>query len=187
MRFTITVHMKISNTYPARAAMLPNRSQLTAACGLTLFMIVVDFVTEFITQQTIVLRTAAPVTSFFNYVHYRSTGAALGMLADSGGWQRWFFATIAGVVAIALIWWLTKEASAWMRLAFAFMLDGAISNGAERTLFGYVTDFLDFHWAGMHWPAFNVADMAICAAAALLISHELMRLKSGKSSSVKPQ
>ena len=179
--------MNTTNTHSAQAATLPNRRQLTAAYGLALFVVVLDFATKYIAQQTMALGTAAPITSFFNYVHYRNSGAAFGMLADSGGWQRWFFATIAAVVAIALIWWLTKEASAWMRLAFAFMLGGAISNGAERTALGYVTDFLDFHWAGMHWPAFNVADMAICAAAALLISHELMLLKSGKSSPAKPQ
>jgi signal peptidase II len=177
--------MNIANTHPALAATLPNRRQLTAAYSLALFVVVLDFATKYIAQQTMALGTAAPITSFFNYVHYRNMGAAFGMLADSGGWQRWFFATIAAVVAVALIWWLAKEANAWLRLAFAFMLGGAVSNGLERTVLGYVTDFLDFHWSGMHWPAFNVADMAICTAAVLLIGHELMHLRSNKPSPAK--
>jgi signal peptidase II len=159
---------------------LPTRLQVALAYGLALLVVVLDFATKYIAQQSMAVGSLNPVTSFFNLVHYRNNGAAFGMLANSGGWQRWLLAAVATVVALVLVWWLTREASAWLRLGFAFMLGGAISNGTERAVYGYVTDFLDFHVARQHWPAFNVADMAICAAAALLIGNELLALKAAK-------
>jgi signal peptidase II len=59
-------------------------------------------------------------------------------------------------------------------------LGGAVGNVIDRVLYGYVVDFLDFHWMGMHFPAFNVADSAISLGAAGLILDELMRVKRAR-------
>lgn len=148
---------------------IASRKQIAIAYAIALLVYLFDFSTKHITQLQLELGQAIPITSFFNYVHYRNTGAAFGILADFGGWQRWFLAGIAVVVACGLLWWIRREASTWLRLAYALILGGAVSNGLERTLNGYVTDFLDFHYAGWHWPAFNVADIALCAAVALVM------------------
>jgi signal peptidase II len=150
-----------------------SRKQAAMAYALAALVCLLDFSTKYIAQVQLELGQATPITSFFNYVHYRNTGAAFGILADYSGWQRWFLAGIALLVSCGLIWWIRREANSCCRLAYALILGGAISNGVERVFNGYVTDFLDFHYAGWHWPAFNVADMALCAAVALLIGLEL--------------
>ena len=110
-----------------------------------------------------------PVTGFFNLVHIWNYGAAFSFLADAGGWQRFFFGTIALLVSVWLIWQLRKPLPRIERLGYALLLGGALGNGIDRAWRGYVVDFLDFHASGWHWPAFNVADIGIVCGAVLLV------------------
>ncbi len=64
--------------------------------------------------------------------------------------------------------------------ALACILGGAVGNVIDRVLYGYVVDFLDFHWRGMHFPAFNIADSAITIGAMALILDELLRVRRGR-------
>ena len=97
------------------------------------------------------------------------------------GWQRWLFTGI-GVAAALLILWMLKSHPGQKLFAFAMasILGGAIGNVLDRILYGYVVDFLDFHWKGWHFPAFNVADSAITLGAICLILDELMRVRRGR-------
>lgn len=119
------------------------------------------------------------ITSFFNLVLVHNEGAAFSFLSEAGGWQRWFFTGISAVVSLVIIVWITRlPKQRWLEsLALALVLGGALGNLYDRMVLGYVIDFLDFHWSGKHWPAFNVADSAICVGAILLIWDSL----SGKS------
>lgn len=110
------------------------------------------------------------VTSFFNLVLAHNTGAAFSFLRDAGGMQRWLFSAIAIIASVWIIWLLRKHhAEIRFCFALAFILGGALGNLIDRIAYGYVVDFLDFHWAGYHFAAFNVADSAITCGAALLI------------------
>ncbi|GGA70993.1 lipoprotein signal peptidase [Neiella marina] len=111
------------------------------------------------------------VTSFFNLTYVRNYGAAFSFLSDAGGWQRWFFTIIAFAVSVMLLYWLRKnDASQRLQnIAFALVLGGALGNVIDRLYHGFVIDFLDFYVGNYHWPAFNVADSAICVGAGLLI------------------
>ena len=109
------------------------------------------------------------ITSNFNLVHVWNYGAAFSFLADAGGWQRFFFGGIALVVSAWLIFMLRKPLPKLELVGYAMVLGGALSNGLDRALRGYVVDFLDFHTWGWHWPAFNFADMGIVCGAALLL------------------
>lgn len=109
-----------------------------------------------------------PVTAFFNVVHHWNTGAAFGMLADAGGWQRYFLAALAAAVSLILLGALLTRLHRLEALAFAFITGGALGNGIERVLRGHVVDYLDFHWSGAHWPAFNLADVSLSAAVVLI-------------------
>ena len=60
--------------------------------------------------------------------------------------------------------------------ALSLILGGALGNVIDRILYGYVIDFLDVHVGSWHWPAFNVADSAICVGAALFVLDELRRV-----------
>ncbi|MCW8929255.1 MAG: signal peptidase II, partial [Gammaproteobacteria bacterium] len=92
-------------------------------------------------------------------------------------WQRWFFAIIAFVVSGIIFFWIKRLQSheRWLAIALALVLGGALGNLWDRLTLGYVVDFLDFYYQSdaqsraMHWPAFNVADMAISIGAFMLI------------------
>jgi len=121
------------------------------------------------------------VTSYFNIVRVHNSGAAFSFLADAGGWQRWFF-TALGMLAAGIMMWMLRRHPAQKLFAFAIscVLGGALGNVIDRVLYGHVIDFLDFHYAGAHFPAFNLADSAITLGAACLILDELLRVKRGR-------
>ena len=112
------------------------------------------------------------IDGFFDLVHFRNTGMAFSLFADSEPWFReWVLpaAQIAIVVLVVLMFRSLGESAPMSRLALALVLGGAAGNLYDRMLHGYVTDFLDFYLASYHWPAFNVADSAITVGAGLLI------------------
>lgn len=120
-------------------------------------------------------------------VRAHNTGAAFSFLAHAGGWQRWLFTGIA-LAAVAGIVWMLKQHGHQRLFAWALtlILGGAVGNVIDRMAYGYVVDFLQFHWAflspvfhGGYFPAFNVADSAITVGAALLILDELRRVRRG--------
>jgi signal peptidase II len=149
--------------------------------GLALILLIADQFTKVLILGYYQLGDSTRVTSFFNVVRVHNSGAAFSFLAGAGGWQRWFF-TVIGVVAAGVIIWLLKSHSGQKLFAFAMacILGGAIGNVIDRVLYGYVVDFLDFHWRGWHFPAFNIADSAITIGAICLILDELLRVRRGR-------
>jgi len=107
----------------------------------------------------------------FNLTYVRNYGAAFSFLSDAGGWQRWFFTLIAVVISAVLAVWLARNnrAQVKLNLALSLVLAGAIGNLIDRSVYGYVIDFLHVYYQNWHYPAFNIADSAICIGAALLI------------------
>jgi signal peptidase II len=146
--------------------------------GLAAILLMADQFTKILIVGFYKLGDATHVTSFFNVVRVHNSGAAFSFLAGAGGWQRWFFTAI-GLLAAALIVWMLKSHAGQKLFAFALacILGGAIGNVIDRVLYGYVVDFLDFHWRGWHFPAFNLADSAITIGAACLILDELLRVR----------
>ena len=138
---------------------------------LTLICLTLDQVTKQWVAGTFDLYESIRVLPIFNITYVHNPGAAFSFLADQGGWQRWFFTAIAAIASIVFIVWLAKtpKSQTLLSIAFALMLSGAMGNLIDRVLFGYVIDFLDFHWSGNHFPAFNIADSVIFIGAALMI------------------
>ncbi|TFZ04601.1 lipoprotein signal peptidase [Ramlibacter rhizophilus] len=136
-----------------------------SACALA-----ADFATKALVRARMVEGESTPLAPFFNLVSARNAGAAFSFLADAGGWQRHFFVALALVVSALLAWMLSAKRARLDAFAYSMILGGAVGNAIDRLAFGAVTDFLDFHWAGWHWPAFNVADVAICLGAACLVA-----------------
>ncbi|HOZ64200.1 MAG TPA: signal peptidase II [Burkholderiaceae bacterium] len=149
--------------------------------ALAFIILLADQFTKVLIVGYYQLHDSTYVAPFFNLVRAHNTGAAFSFLAGASGWQRWFF-TCVGLAAAALILWMLKSHSGQKLFSFAMacILGGAIGNVVDRLVHGYVVDFLDFHWRGMHFPAFNVADSAITIGAACLILDELLRVKRGK-------
>lgn len=145
---------------------------------VSLLIIVLDQVTKWLCLNYIEPGTMGiEVLPFFNLVHVYNYGAAFSILADWGGIQRYLLSGLALVITLVLTIMLlrTKAEHKWTCLAFALFIGGAIGNLIDRVLFGYVVDFLLFYWrdetGALVWsyPAFNVADIAVCCGAALLV------------------
>ena len=120
------------------------------------------------------------IDKFLNWMLAFNTGAAFSFLADSGGWQRWFFTGLAIIVSAVLVIWLARTARRDWRNAvpLAMIVGGAIGNVIDRIRFGHVVDFIDIYVGQHHWPAFNIADSAICVGALGLIAFSLFTGKA---------
>jgi signal peptidase II len=155
-------------------------SSLWLWLGLSLLMLLADQFSKIWIIGSYQLGDSLPVTSFFNLVRAHNSGAAFSFLAQAGGWQRWFFTGLGSAAALLMVWLLKKHAGQKLfGFAIACVLGGAVGNVIDRVLYGYVVDFLDFHYAGIHFPAFNLADSAISLGAACLILDELLRVRRG--------
>lgn len=137
---------------------------------ISAIVIALDLYTKHLVQSAFQYAEHLTITSFFDVVRYHNEGAAFSFLADAGGWQKWFFSGIS-LVAILVITYLLKkhQNQKLFCTGLALVLGGAIGNLYDRLTLGYVVDFLHFHYQAYAWPAFNVADSAICVGVALLL------------------
>lgn len=142
---------------------------------LTIVLIAVDQWTKRLILQRLEPYDEIYVLPVLDIVRWHNEGAAWSILADAGGWQRWFFIGLAVLISIVLLVWLRrlKAGERMTALALALILGGAIGNLVDRVLYGYVIDFIDVYYDSWHWPTFNVADSAITAGAALLLLEAL--------------
>lgn len=139
--------------------------------ALAILIIALDQLTKYWVSANFTYGQPWVITDFFNFTLLHNKGAAFSFLSSAGGWQRWFFAVVALVVSCVLTVWMARlEASQrWLLSALALVLGGAIGNLYDRVVLGYVVDFIVVHYQRHYWPAFNIADSAICVGAAMLI------------------
>ena len=149
--------------------------------GLALAILIADQFTKVLIMGYYRLGDSTYVASFFNIVRAHNTGAAFSFLAGASGWQRWFFTAVGIAAAVFIVWMLRSHAGQKLfSFALASILGGAIGNVVDRLLHGYVVDFIQVHWRGWYFPAFNVADSAITVGAACLIMDELLRVRRAR-------
>lgn len=158
----------LRSPWPAGSPRTTSHSRVTAYC-IALVIVLADQGIKYWVHEFTPYGWRQPVTPFFNLVHVWNYGAAFSFLADAGGWQRFFFGCVALIVALWLVVALAKPLPWVERLGYASVLGGALGNGLDRALRGYVVDFLDFYAVGWHWPAFNIADMGIVCGAGILM------------------
>ncbi len=165
----------------AKTTFTKSSSAMLPWLGLALLLLIADQFTKVLILGYYKLGDATYVTSFFNIVRVHNAGAAFSFLASESGWQRWFFTAIGVGAAIFIIWMLRSHAGQKLfSFALACILGGAIGNVVDRSMHGYVVDFLDFHYRTWHFPAFNIADSAITIGAVCLILDELLRVRKTK-------
>ncbi|MBK6638848.1 MAG: lipoprotein signal peptidase [Rhodocyclaceae bacterium] len=141
--------------------------------GLALAIIAVDQITKLAILARFQRYESLLITDFFNLVLVYNSGAAFSFLADADGWQKWFFIGLAFVITGWLSVMLRQHAhERLLPTALTFIIGGALGNVIDRFRFDAVVDFLDFHVAGYHWPAFNVADSSIFVGVALMLWHQ---------------
>ncbi len=116
------------------------------------------------------------VTSFFNLALTYNRGISFGLFNEGAGLNSLVFSFAAAAIAAVLVYWLSRVTSPFLAVAIGLIIGGAIGNVVDRIRLGAVVDFLDFHIGYLHWPAFNLADSAICiGVAAMLLNGLLLR------------
>jgi signal peptidase II len=116
------------------------------------------------------------VTSFFNLALTYNRGISFGLFNGTAGFNSLVFSVAAAAIVAALIYWLNRAGSPFLAVAIGLIIGGAVGNVIDRVRLGAVVDFLDFHIGSLHWPAFNLADSAICVGvAAMLLDGLLLR------------
>ena len=138
---------------------------------VSLAALILDQATKLAVDSSMQLYESIPLAPYFNLTYVHNTGAAFSFLSEAGGWQRWLFAGLAIIVSGIITLWLLRlqKHEVLMAAALSLVLGGAVGNLIDRVAYGYVIDFLDVYYQDWHWPAFNIADSAICVGVALML------------------
>lgn len=138
---------------------------------LSALVLLLDQASKLSIDATMQLYESIPLAPYFNLTYAHNTGAAFSFLAHAGGWQRWLFAGLAVIMSGAIGVWLSRlqHQEKLLATALSLILGGAVGNLIDRVAYGYVIDFLDVYYQDWHWPAFNIADSAICIGVALML------------------
>jgi signal peptidase II len=149
--------------------------------GISLVVVLLDQFAKALVVGGFRLGESRGVTSFFDVVRLENTGMAWSLLANAGGWQRWFFIALALAASGFMVYLLLRNGSQKLfSFAIAMVLGGAIGNVIDRVVRGAVVDFISMHWHQAYtFPAFNLADSAITLGAICLILDELRRVRKG--------
>jgi len=141
---------------------------------LTVSIIILDQLTKTLVVKHFRLgETLSIITDFFNFTYIRNTGAAFGIFAHANPAFRIPFFVIVPIIALAAIAYIFRkipDTDLKLSSALSLVIGGAVGNLIDRIQLGYVVDFLDFHWNyRYHFPAFNIADSAICIGVGILM------------------
>lgn len=155
---------------------------LTKWLGLAALVIVLDQAAKLFIISHFAYLESIKVLDVFDLSRMHNAGAAFSFLSEAGGMQRWLFTAIAVIASVSITWLLRKHSSEIIfSLALSLILGGALGNLIDRIAYGYVIDFLVFHWNEHYFPAFNLADSAITFGAGLMIWESFMEKKHGSA------
>jgi signal peptidase II len=164
--------------------------------SLSLAILAIDQLSKQLAVFWLVYSEPKVFLPFFNFTLLYNEGAAFSFLSDAGGWQRWFFASIALSVSVLLIAWILRldDKKRLEISGLSLILGGAVGNLWDRLMLGHVIDFVDWYYPAegsclyffysrsdlqsCHWPAFNIADSAILVGVALLIADSFRKEKT---------
>jgi signal peptidase II len=111
------------------------------------------------------------ISNFLNFSYAQNTGVAFSMFDEQGDAGRWGLSIVAMVAGVLVLYffWRTPRSDDRLLGSLALLLAGIAGNVVDRLRLGFVIDFIDVQFGGWHYPTFNVADMAICIGAGLLV------------------
>lgn len=155
---------------PERAEAAASRGRWWLPMGTAAVLLILDQGVKWLVATQLLLDESVTVTGWFNLVHVLNPGASFSLLADAGGWQRHVLAAFGIGVSVVLAVLLSRGVRCRLEAAaYVGLIGGALGNVVDRLRIGAVVDYLDLHWRGMHWPAFNLADIFIVGSVALLV------------------
>lgn len=159
---------------PAPNKQIGRRKSILPWLGLSVIWILLDQITKLWVIAKIDFGAVIEMTSYFNLVHVLNPGAAFSFLAEQQGWQKHFLSGVAIIASIVIVFMMrSANGRTFSMWSLSCILGGALGNLIDRFMHGAVIDFLDFYWNTTHWPAFNVADIAISIGAVGLIIDEI--------------
>lgn len=159
----------------------PAHFGLWAWLALAAVVVLIDQFSKTLIVGLFALNDSHTVTAFFNVVRVHNSGAAFSFLAGASGWQRWFFVVLGAAASLFIVWMLKKHPTQTLFcFAISMIMGGALGNVVDRLLHGHVVDFIQVHWRGWYFPAFNLADSAITLGAICLIVDELRRVRGSR-------
>ena len=146
---------------------MPRASRLALWFGAALALVVVDQATKAWASSELIYAQPNEIFSWLNITLHHNEGAAFSFLSDAGGWQRYFFTGIAVGVSVVITLWMLRltQEEYFLGWALALVLSGAVGNGIDRVVLGYVVDFISVHWQNWYFPTFNIADSCITLGA----------------------
>ncbi len=137
-------------------------------------VILLDQATKWLIRDVVMAPPRSiPVTDFFNIVMVWNRGVSFGLFDNDSVWTPMLLSLLAVGISIVLMVWLRRAEGKWLALGLGMVIGGAVGNVIDRAVWRAVFDFLDFHVAGYHWPAFNVADTAITVGVVLILTEGL--------------
>ncbi len=146
-------------------------------CALT---IILDQLTKYIAVLNLSEHQFVPVMPFFNLFLTHNKGVSFSFLSLDNAYGPYLLSLLSLVICGGIIYWITRESDKFMKACLALVLGGALGNVIDRVRIGSVIDFLDFYYHSYHWPAFNIADTAICCGAGLLFLNLFLQKKEKK-------
>ena len=144
---------------------------------VSVIVFLLDFATKFWAMSTLIFHQPVPVFPYFNFYLTYNRGVSFSLLSAQSATGVWFLIGLTGAISALIIYFIQKESETLPKIALAMVLGGALGNLIDRIRFGYVIDFLDFYLEQYHWPAFNIADSAICIGACLVLYQYVRREK----------
>jgi signal peptidase II len=148
----------------------PTKALCYAWLLLIPLIVLLDYLTKQYALSHLVLHEPVAVIPFFNFTLVYNTGAAFGFLSSlEPTWERWLLSGVSLLATAFFFQWYRQADNRLQRLGLALIMGGALGNFIDRAFYGFVIDFLDVYVGQYHWPAFNLADSAICVGVALLI------------------
>lgn len=139
-----------------------------------------DQITKFWAEKSLILHNFLEITPFLNLFLTYNKGVSFSFLSSDTTYGPFLLSALSVVICIGLIYWLYKENNKRIQYGLALVIGGAIGNVIDRIRIGSVVDFIDFHYQTFHWPAFNIADTAICLGAFLIFLQSFKKKKDEK-------
>lgn len=171
---------------PSRARRLRARAHapvsLTAALGLSAAVLLLDQLTKAWANANLPAGRPVEVLPFLDLTLGFNRGVVFGLFSSDSAAGPWLVIMFTGLISLGLIIWMVRERAPMTRTGLALVVGGAVSNLWDRSRDGAVTDFLDAHVGGLHWPSFNLADAAIVCAVGVLLWASLHRPGIGERS-----
>lgn len=147
---------------------------------ISVLVVFLDLISKQAVLRFLLPQQVMTVTPFFNLVSVMNKGISFSLFNSGQKATVWALTLISLAIIIGVVVWLYREKNRWTKLALCLVLGGAVGNVLDRLRFGAVVDFLDFHIGTYHWPAFNVADTAVCIGVFIIIVQSIFSKKKEK-------